>query len=365
MDRCSATCKVSQSAIKFCLLCLIVAIFAVASAETMTLERLNVHGSITVSGLSSGAYMAVQMHVSHSANINGSAIFAGGPFYCAESNIEYATHKCMDQSLGPPETDKLIALTSTDAALGYVDNPSHLKNSRVYLFSGKDDSVVDQRVMKALQQYYMAFIPAPQNIAADFNIAAEHCIPTLNYGEDCTTLASPYIGKCDFDGAGKAFLHLFGDDLVRPTSSAIASGGIPENLHKFDQKPFFTDDHLNSIGDEGYIYIPSACAKGAGRAAGARASASCRLHMSFHGCEQNLDILGNAYAAHSGFNPWAEANNIVVVYPYVKTSPSVPYNPKGCWDWWAYTGVNYGTKSGVQVKFARSILERVGGPFAA
>lgn len=32
---------------------------------------------VTVSGLSSGGYMAVQMHISHSATINGSAIFAG------------------------------------------------------------------------------------------------------------------------------------------------------------------------------------------------------------------------------------------------------------------------------------------------
>ena len=32
---------------------------------------------ITVSGLSSGGYMAVQMHLSHSIKISGAAIFAG------------------------------------------------------------------------------------------------------------------------------------------------------------------------------------------------------------------------------------------------------------------------------------------------
>ncbi len=31
---------------------------------------------VTVSGISSGGYMAVQMHISHSSIINGSAIFA-------------------------------------------------------------------------------------------------------------------------------------------------------------------------------------------------------------------------------------------------------------------------------------------------
>lgn len=32
---------------------------------------------VTVSGISSGGYMAVQLHVSHSSVVNGSAIFAG------------------------------------------------------------------------------------------------------------------------------------------------------------------------------------------------------------------------------------------------------------------------------------------------
>ena len=64
-----------------------------ANASPITLEALNLEDKITVSGLSSGAYMAVQMHVSHSKSINGSAIFAGGPFYCAESNVELAQYK--------------------------------------------------------------------------------------------------------------------------------------------------------------------------------------------------------------------------------------------------------------------------------
>ena len=340
------------------LLACIAVILAIATAgSTITLEKLNTQGQLTVSGLSSGAYMAVQMHVSHSANINGSAIFAGGPFYCAESNIEYATHKCMDQLLGPPDTQGLVALTMTDAALKLIDSPTHLKDSRVYLFSGKDDSVVDQRVMKSLLQYYNSFIPSPQNIMSDFNMNAEHCIPTVNYGEDCATLASPYIGKCGFDGAGKALQHLFEDTLIPPSNSA-SGDGIAANLFSFDQTPFFINDNLNSIGDTGYIYIPSACATGATGGA-----ASCRVHMSFHGCEQNLDLIGNEYAAHSGFNAWAEANNIIIVYPYVKASALIPYNPKGCWDWWAYTNVYYGTKSGVQVKFAAAIAEKITGKF--
>jgi len=251
----------------------------------------------------------------------------------------------MDQTLGPPETAKLVALTTTDAAAGLIDNPLNLKNSRVYLFSGRDDTVVDQRVMKALQSYYMSFIPNNANIQSDFNVDAEHCMPTENYGEECQTLSSPYIGKCGFDGAGKALQHIYGD-LTPPTGKAIAA-----NLFAFDQTPFFINNGLSSIGDIGYIYIPTACQT--------RGAASCRLHMSFHGCEQNLELIGNAYAAHSGYNEWAEVNNIVVLYPYARVSKVDPYNPKGCWDWWAYTGFEYGVKSGVQIRFAWSLAQTV------
>ena len=39
----------------------------------------------SVSGLSSGAFMTVQLHLAHSATFVGAGIIAGGPFRCAES----------------------------------------------------------------------------------------------------------------------------------------------------------------------------------------------------------------------------------------------------------------------------------------
>ena len=74
------------------------------------------------------------------------------------------------------------------------------------------------------------------------------------------------------------------------------------------------------IGDVGYLYVPSACQSG---------KVSCRLHVSFHGCQQTLSLIGNAYAVHAGYNEWAEANNIIVLYPYAEVSKSNPTNPNG------------------------------------
>jgi len=68
----------------------------------------------SVSGLSSGAYMAGQIEVAHSSQIVGAGIVAGGPFACAETeasklvpfwpmavaqNAQQALYKCMKTTL--------------------------------------------------------------------------------------------------------------------------------------------------------------------------------------------------------------------------------------------------------------------------
>lgn len=57
---------------------------------------MNIAAKIAVAGLSSGAFMAVQMHVAYSATFTaGVGSFAGGPFYCAEGSIGNAFPRCM------------------------------------------------------------------------------------------------------------------------------------------------------------------------------------------------------------------------------------------------------------------------------
>jgi hypothetical protein len=216
-----------------------------------------------------------------------------------------------------------------------------MKDDHVYLFSGSGDTVVDPDVMKALQSYYQVYVDV-SNIVADYNVLAEHCIPTVDYGEPCATLKSPYIGKCNYDGAYMALSSLYGD---LTTGSEISS-----NLIAFDQTPYIVD-RQSSLGDTGYIYVPKSCASGT----------TCHLHISFHGCKQDLATIGNDYAAHAGFNRWAEANNIIVLYPYAEISSYNPSNPNGCFDWWAYTGKDYALQSGVQMQFVKNLINQVTG----
>jgi poly(3-hydroxybutyrate) depolymerase len=332
----------------FLLLSFVVA--CVNGAAVMKLTALNIEGAPTLSGLSSGGFMAVQMHIAHSATFNASSVYAGGPYYCAQGEgSTFAEEICMYDLMGGPKTATLISYTNDQAAKKTIDPVSNLADDKVFIFSGTKDTVVNPKVVQTLVDYYGAFIPAA-SIQTNFNLQAEHCIPTLNYGETCSRLQSPYIGDCAYDGAGTGLEQMLGTLNKRGVANAA-------NLHAFDQTDFFTGSGKDiSLANQGYIYIPAACAAGS--------STACKLHVSFHGCSQDEASIGNDYAAHSGFNDWAETNNIVVVYPYALANMALG-NPNACWDWWGYTDsktdVNYVLQSGVQIKFAKSIVDTVMG----
>jgi predicted esterase len=319
------------------------------SATVIKLSALNIEGAPTVSGLSSGGYMAVQMHVAHSATFNASSIFAAGPYFCAESSFSYAEEKCMYYLMGGPDTDKLISYTNDQAAKKTIDDPANMKDDKIFIYSGSKDTVVDPKVVHALETYYEAFVPSA-NIKSNFALASQHCIPTLNYGETCGQLKSPYIGDCAYDGAGTALQQMLG--TLSPAKTAVAA-----NLKEFDQTEFFSGVGKDiCLDDTGFIYIPTACADGA---------TACKLHVSFHGCSQEQASIGSDYANHAGFNTWAEANNIVVVYPYALANQALS-NPNACWDWWGYTDpskneVTYTLQSGVQIAFAKAIVDTLMG----
>jgi predicted esterase len=101
----------------------------------------------TVSGLSSGAFMAVQLHFAYSNNIKGAAVFAGGPYYCAQGQMTGAMINCMSMPMAI-SVPSLISSAKSHASSGLIDSLENLKSSKVYLFSGKSDSVVKQDVQK-------------------------------------------------------------------------------------------------------------------------------------------------------------------------------------------------------------------------
>lgn len=112
------------------------------------------------------------------------------------------------------------------------------------------------------------------------------------------------------------------------------------------------------MDDTGYAYIPQACRAG-----------GCAVHLAFHGCRQGASVVGPAFYGRTGYNEFADRNALIVLYPQVHPSPSVPANPLGCWDFWGYSGEDAGkpgfhTRTASQMAAVMAMVARLGQPAA-
>ncbi len=137
--------------------------------------------------------------------------------------------------------------------------------------------------------------------------------------------------------------HLY-DGLVEP------AGEIMGELREFDQARHAARESLASLHDTGLVFVPRDCAAGK----------PCRIHVAFHGCRQGIGFISKRFAREAGYNRWADANRIVVLYPQVAESIAWPLNPRGCWDWWGYSGADYALRGGAQLASVRRMLAALG-----
>ncbi len=309
-------------------------------ASAAPLPQLNIDKTqTTVSGASSGGYMAAQLHVAYSARFGkGVAVIAGGPFNCAEGSVVNALTRCLGSA--PIPVADLVATTNKWAKEGLIDATSNLAASKVYVFSAASDSVVKEGTSTALSAYYQNFIPAA-NVVHKKDIAAEHGFVTDDFGASCLTKASPFLINCNFDLAGALLQHLYGTLVARK------AGTLEGSLIEFDQSPFGTG---HGMGATGWVYVPKACAAGA----------TCRMHVALHGCRQNGTDVGDAFVRNGGYNRWAEPNNIVVLYPQTGKGAT-----NSCWDWWGYDDANYAKKSAPQMTAIVAMVNALSRPLTA
>ncbi|MCW5624293.1 MAG: hypothetical protein KIT73_06225 [Burkholderiales bacterium] len=293
----------------------------------------------TVSGLSSGAFMAVQFHMAHASIVRGAGVIAGGPWWCAQGNASRATGECMQ---GEPDVGPLQARLEQVAATGRVDPPSALATTRVWMFSGYNDGVVRRGSMQALDAFYARWVPSAQRFLRD-DLPAGHAVATTDAGVPCDVTGGDFIADCDYDMAGALLQFLLGR-LEPPAAKADG------HLIAFDQAEF-VDSSTRSAGlaSTGYVYVPKTCAQGA----------ECRVHVALHGCKQAQEAVGDAFLRHAGYNRWADTNRLIVLYPQARATWGVPLNPNGCWDWWGYTGAAYATRDGVQIRALRAMVDRL------
>src|SRR5262245_2155061 len=109
------------------------------------LPALGADPAVTVSGISSGGYMAVQFHVAHSSTVKGAGVLAGGPFYCAQGSLWTALNNCTKPSAWAPvpPVELLMADAELAARGGLVDPVANLATARVWPVVGTLDRVVE------------------------------------------------------------------------------------------------------------------------------------------------------------------------------------------------------------------------------
>ena len=313
----------------------------------------------SVSGLSSGAFMTAQFHVAYSDLLEGAGIIAGGPFDCVgsyETNpnkfLEQATSTCMSpltEYVGP-DGKKLFDKAKKFAKENKIADVNNLKDDQVYIFSGSNDKVVSTLVVDQVEAFYRAAGLPTENIKYNKNVNAGHAIIVENTSVQCPETDSPYINDCDFMQSHRILKHIYGK-LNPPADSDKLTGKIV----KFNQSEFIEGDNT-SMSKEAYAYVPEACE-----------TESCKVHVAIHGCLQGAAVIGDKYYTTTGYNQIADTNKIIVLYPQVEPSKSIPLNPQGCWDFWGYSSSDpenpvFYTRESPQMKAIVGMLERLAEP---
>jgi poly(3-hydroxybutyrate) depolymerase len=317
-----------------------------ARDQSPQLPALAIDGNaLTVSGISAGGYMATQIEVAYSSRVRGAAILAAGPWNCAQGELERALGACVAAPREAVDVPALLASAGAAADEGRIDPLEHLGDDRVWLFHGTEDRAVTAGVVVALRDFYQALLPRDHITFVD-SIAAGHVFPTRERGGACTQTQAPFIGACNYDGAGELLRSLYGE--LEPPASQIDAA----DLRRFDQRPF--RDAAGSVGlaDEGFIFVPPACHPSADQ---------CRLHVAFHGCAQGITAVDDVFVRQTGYLEWAASNRIVVLFPQVRSTLS-PLNPLGCWDWWGYEDKAYAMREGRQIRAVMAMIDRLARP---
>jgi hypothetical protein len=262
----------------------------------------------SVSGLSSGAYMAGQIELAHSKDIVGAGIVAAGPFACAETasselfpywlivvwqNATQAANSCMKDDWGAPDADKLAKLAKELAEDGKIDDLSGLADDKVYLFSGNEDQTVVRPVVEATKRFYEA-AGVPEGSVTLVEKEGGHAFLTETEGTTCGLSADPYVSDCDYDQAKAILEWIYGTPLADPSPSPSGK------FITFDQSAFNTGIP-NGLAAEGVVYVPQDCVDHPG----------CRLHIALHGCDQARETVGDAFIKESGFARYADTNRLV------------------------------------------------------
>lgn len=340
---------------------------------------------IAVSGISSGAGMAHQIHLAYSDVVRGAGLVAGPPYRCAEyylGSTDYPPAMTTGEMVainlctayyteltllktpyagGPIAVERLKALTADAAERRKIPPTERLCNGRAMLINGAVDTTVPAHITDATAKLYESLLAGCEGGAGEHLKVLTvpnmpHTMPVDAAAAAGTCPAGPpYIAECDLKGAEAILSYLH---PKRDAAKSAEGAAKPENLIAIDQHAAIGATQPKwRMHKTGYVYVPDRCKSGE----------SCALHVALHGCKQNEDQIGEAtpegqakplFARDAGYNDYAERAGIVVLYPQAQQTGLTEGNPNGCWDWWGYNGPGfYATDAGQPRNIWRIVSE--------
>jgi poly(3-hydroxybutyrate) depolymerase len=336
---------------------------AAAASDALASYHADIRQS-SVSGISSGGFMAVQFAVAWSSVIRGVGVIAGGPFYCAQASaadiltgylrpLLTATGPCMKGP--PPDLATLTATADRLAAQAQIDPLGDIAAQKIYVFHGTHDAVVARSVTDEAVAFYRHYLGTANGASLFYQsaIGAGHSQVILDQPgvaglNACPDNQLPYIDQCGYDQAGVLLQHIYG--RLNPPNRGAPAGRMLRFAQSHYTSPFST--RVMSLADTGFVYVPASCAQGA----------ACRVHIALHGCKQDHGDIGERFTRYAGYNAWADTNDIIVLYPQTQFGSGVgvaPTNPEACWDWFGYVNhdSSYVTKTGRQIQAIKAMLD--------
>lgn len=298
--------------------------------------------TVTISGISSGAAMALQAHIALSAKIRGVAAFAGFVYGCGRGDYATLRRCAIAQNENDIALNELLAETRRRAEAGLIDPLAGLAKSRVYLFSGANDPLILPVVSRQIRNFYRALLPAGNEVVLKEDPLANHAWSSPDAEQGCADYGGNWINNCGDDPQAE-FLTLFYGPLQKRASAPLRG-----RIVRFAQTPLIeTESARKGLAETAYAFIPPACDQPGN---------GCRVHLALHGCMMSAQALGDTFVRQSGLNPWAENNRIIVVYPQARPSDN---NPRACWDIWGIHDPDYDTRQGGQMRFLDRLIEHL------
>ena len=311
-----------------------------AAAPAVAPSSYSISG-VYVAGVSSGGYLATQLHVAYSGTVRGAAIFAAGPYYCAQGSLNQATLACTND-LADDQLPTLEQVAVNYSNQGRIDPIGNLSGDPAYVYHGTNDSTVKASVSADLIEFYRHF---GVTVTANTTEPAGHSWVSPLGPNPCTSSFSPYLNRCGTDPEGGLLRALLG------SASAPNTGTLTGQVLAISQNSYAPNGNAAAIDMDatGYAYVPGSCASGA----------SCRLVVALHGCQQGHAVIGNQFINDAYLNQYADTNQLVVLYP--QAIADFFRNPQGCWDWWGYLGANYAQRGAPQMATIMAMVHALGG----